>query len=102
MQVERDGIDRRGVRCRRRRPGPAERLRQQDDFINGLTISPDGKALYVLNYERGTVTKLRTSDMRTLQTISACSHPIGITYDRAPGRVWVACYTASIRVNDDR
>jgi len=67
-----------------------------------LTISPDGKALYVANYESGTVTKLRTSDMSTLQTISACFHPIGITYDRATRRVWVACYTGSIRVYDDR
>ncbi len=67
-----------------------------------MTISPDGKAVYVVNYESGT-TKLRTSDMTTpLQTISACSHPIGITYDRATRRVWVACYTRSIRVNDDR
>jgi DNA-binding beta-propeller fold protein YncE len=28
-----------------------------------LAIAPDGRALYVVNYESGTVTKLRTSDM---------------------------------------
>jgi YVTN family beta-propeller protein len=67
-----------------------------------LTIAPDGKAIYVVNYESGTITKLRTSDMSTLQTIDACFHPIGITYDRATRRVWVACYTGSIRVYDDR
>ncbi len=66
-----------------------------------LTISPDGKALYVVNYESGTITKLRSSDMSPLQTIDACFHPIGITYDRATHRVWVACYTGSIRVYDD-
>lgn len=66
-----------------------------------LTIAPDGKALYVVNYESGTVTKLRTSDMSTLQTIDACFHPIGIAYDRATRRVWVACYTGSIRVYND-
>jgi YVTN family beta-propeller protein len=66
-----------------------------------LTIAPDGKAIYVVNYESGTVTKLRTSDMSTLQTIDACFHPIGITYDRATRRVWVACYTGSIRVYND-
>jgi YVTN family beta-propeller protein len=66
-----------------------------------LTISSDGKALYVVNYESGTVTKLRASDMTTLQTIDACFHPIGITYDRATRRVWVACYTGSIRVYND-
>jgi hypothetical protein len=37
-----------------------------------------------------------------LQTVSACYHPIGITYDRAPRRVWVACCTGTIRVYDDR
>jgi len=40
--------------------------------------------------------------MKTLQTIDACYHPIGITYDEPTRRVWVACYTGSIRVYDDR
>ena len=67
-----------------------------------LVLAADGRALYVVNYESGTVTKLRTSDMRSLQTIDACYHPIGITYDRPTRRVWVACYTGTIRVYDDR
>jgi YVTN family beta-propeller protein len=67
-----------------------------------LALAADGKALYVVNYESGTITKLRTSDMKTLQTIDACYHPIGITYDRLTRRVWVACYTGTIRVYDDR
>jgi YVTN family beta-propeller protein len=66
-----------------------------------VALAADGKALYVVNYESGTVTKLRTSDMHTLQTVPACFHPIGITYDRATRRVWVACYTGSIRVYND-
>ena len=66
-----------------------------------MDISADGRSLYVVNYESGTVTKLRASDMRPLQTIDACYHPIGITYDRATKRVWVACYTGSIRVYND-
>jgi YVTN family beta-propeller protein len=67
-----------------------------------LALAADGRALYVVNYESGTITKLRTSDMKTLQTIEACHHPIGITYDEPTRRVWVACYTGSIRVYDDR
>jgi YVTN family beta-propeller protein len=67
-----------------------------------LALAADGRALYVVNYESGTVTKLRTSDMKELQTVGACYHPIGITYDRATRRVWVACYTGTIRVYDDR
>jgi YVTN family beta-propeller protein len=67
-----------------------------------LAIAADGRSLYVVNYESGTVSKVRTRDMSVLQTIPACYHPIGITYDRPTGRVWVACYTGSIRVYDDR
>jgi DNA-binding beta-propeller fold protein YncE len=67
-----------------------------------LALAADGRALYVVNYESGTVSKLRTSDMKELQTIDACYHPIGITYDRPTRRVWVACYTGTIRVYDDR
>jgi YVTN family beta-propeller protein len=66
-----------------------------------LALAADGRALYVVNYESGTVSKLRTSDMKTLQTINACYHPIGITDDSATRRVWVACYTGSIRVYSD-
>ena len=67
-----------------------------------LAIAADGRSLYVVNYESGTVSKLRTRDLKVLQTIPACYHPIGITYDRPTGRIWVACYTGSIRVYDDR
>jgi DNA-binding beta-propeller fold protein YncE len=67
-----------------------------------LALAADGRALYVVNYESGTVTKLRTSDMKALQTIDACYHPIGIAYDKPTRRVWVACYTGTIRVYDDR
>ena len=66
-----------------------------------LAVAADGRSLYVVNYESGTVSKLRTSDMSTLQTVDACYHPIGITYDRLTRRVWVACYTGSIRVYND-
>ena len=67
-----------------------------------LALAADGRALYVVNYGSGTVTKLRTSDMKPLQTLDACYHPIAITYDEPTSRVWVACYTGTIRVYDDR
>lgn len=66
-----------------------------------MAIAADGRSLYVVNYGSGTITKLRASDMSTLQTIDVCYHPIGITYDRITRRVWVACYTGSIRVYND-
>jgi DNA-binding beta-propeller fold protein YncE len=67
-----------------------------------LAIADDGKAIYIVNYESGTVSKLRTRDLEVLQTIPACYHPIGITYDATTQRVWVACYGGSILVFDDR
>jgi YVTN family beta-propeller protein len=67
-----------------------------------LAIAADGRSLYVVNYESRSVSKLRTSDLKVLQTIPACCHPIGITYDTPTSRIWVACYTGSIRVHDDR
>ena len=67
-----------------------------------LALAADGRSLYVVNYESGTITKLRTSDMTQVETVGACIHPIGITYDRTTRRVWVACYSGEIRVYDDR
>lgn len=67
-----------------------------------LARSADGTALYVVNYESGTVSKLNSRNMRVLQTINACVHPIGITYEPVTRRVWVACYTGEILVFDDR
>ena len=57
-------------------------------------------ALYVVNYESNSVTKLRASDMSALQTIGVPSHPIGITYEPLTHRVWVACYSGEILVFD--
>lgn len=67
-----------------------------------LAISPDGTALYVVNYKSGSVSKVRSRDMKVLQTRDACYHPIGITYDAPTRRVWVACYGGEILVFDDR
>jgi YVTN family beta-propeller protein len=63
-----------------------------------MAISSDGTALYVVNYDSNTVTKLRASDMSIVQTIGVGSHPIGITYEPATHRVWVACYSGEILV----
>ncbi len=67
-----------------------------------LAMSTDGRALYVVNYDSGTVTKLRARDLHVLQTVDACEHPIGITYDAHTARVWTACYSGEILVFNDR
>ena len=63
-----------------------------------LPISSDGSALFVVNFGSGTLSKVRTSDMTVIQNIKVCSEPIGVTYDSATSRTWVACYGGSIKV----
>jgi YVTN family beta-propeller protein len=67
-----------------------------------MAISPDGTALYVVNYDVGSMSKIRTEDMKVLQTVTTDAHPIGITYEPTTQTVWVACYGGSILVFDDK
>jgi YVTN family beta-propeller protein len=63
-----------------------------------LDISSDGSALFVVNFNGDTVSKIRTSDMKVLQTIKVCNEPIGVTYDSSTNYTWVACYGGSLKV----
>ena len=63
-----------------------------------MTISADGKYLFVVNYESGTMSKLDANTMADVQTVQTGYHPIGITYDRQTNDVWVANYTGSIMI----
>ena len=63
-----------------------------------LAVSGDGNTLFVVNFKSGTVTKLRAADLSKVQTIKVCKEPIGITYDNATNRTWVACYEGSVKV----
>jgi len=67
-----------------------------------LTISEDGTALFVVNFFSSTISKVRASDMKVIQTIKTCKEPIGITYDSPTTRTWVACYDGSIKVFDNK
>ena len=67
-----------------------------------LTISSDGSALFVVNFESDTVSKVRAADMKVLQTIKVCNEPIGITFDAPTLRTWVACYGGAIKVFDNK
>jgi DNA-binding beta-propeller fold protein YncE len=84
-----------------RRTGAVAKVRT-GSAPRSLAIAPDGRALYVVNYDSGTVSKVRARDLKVLQTLDACHHPIGITYDEPTRRVWVACYTGTIRIYRDR
>lgn len=63
-----------------------------------LAISADGSSLFVVNFRSGTLSKVRTSDMKVIQNIKVCVEPIGVTYDSETSRTWVACYGGSIKV----
>lgn len=56
--------------------------------------------LYVVNYESNSVSKVRPSDLKVVETVPTNRHPIGISYDPAEHRVWVACYSGCIHVLD--
>ncbi|HEY3142346.1 MAG TPA: YncE family protein [Acidimicrobiales bacterium] len=66
-----------------------------------MDISADGQSLYVVNYFSNTVSKVQTADLAVLQDVPVNSHPIGITYDRSTGRIWVACYSGTIEIFDE-
>ena len=67
-----------------------------------MVMSDDGFSLYVVNYESDTMVKVRTSDMQIIQTLKTGRHPVGITYDAQMRRVWVANYTGSLSIFEDK
>ena len=67
-----------------------------------MDISDDGTALYVVNYESDTMSKIRTSDLTVLQQFTTAHHPIGITYDSLNDEVWVSTYSGVIHVFAER
>lgn len=72
------------------------------EAARSLDISSDGTALFVVNFNSDTLSKVRTSDMKVLQTIKVCNEPIGVTYDSSTNRTWVACYGGSLKVFENK
>lgn len=68
------------------------------EAARSLDISSDGSALFVVNFNSDTVSKVRTSDMKVMQTLKVCNEPIGVTYDSSTNRTWVACYGGALKV----
>ena len=68
------------------------------EAARSLAISSDGLAIFVVNYKSNTISKVRTIDMKVLESIKTCNQPIGVTYDAPSGNIWVACYKGEIRV----
>ena len=63
-----------------------------------LAVSADGSTLFVVNFESDTMSTVRASDMKVLETIKVCNEPIGITYDVPTSNTWVACYKGQIKI----
>lgn len=67
-----------------------------------LDISTDGSALFVVNFFSNSISKVRTSDFKVLQTIKSCNEPIGVTFEPQQQRTWIACYGGSIKIYDNK
>ncbi len=68
-----------------------------------IVLAPDGRSLYVVNYESQTVTKVRTRDMLVIQRLKTAGvHPVGIDYDIKSRTIWVSCYRGTIERFADR
>jgi YVTN family beta-propeller protein len=63
-----------------------------------MAISPEGDALYVVNYQSGTMTVVSTATMKVTQRIFTPPHPIGVTFEPTLNQVWVACYSGLIKI----
>ncbi len=68
------------------------------EAARSLAISSDGLTMFVVNFKSNTMSKVRTIDMKVLETIRACAEPIGVTYDVPTGNTWVACYKGQIKI----
>ena len=66
-------------------------------------MSDDGKSLYVVDYYPGTLVKLRAERPQgRCRTKYLGYHPIGVTYDNATDKLWVAGYGGTVWVLKDR
>ncbi|NOQ75026.1 MAG: hypothetical protein GQ574_23640 [Crocinitomix sp.] len=66
-----------------------------------MTLSPDEKSLYVVNYFEDVFTKISTDSMLIEAVIPTSSKPIGICGNWADSEIWVACYSGKIEVFKD-
>jgi cell division protein FtsN len=67
-----------------------------------MVLTPEGNYLYVVNYLDNSLSKVRTRDMKRIETENTRAKPIGVTLDASRRRVWVACYTGSLMVFEDK
>lgn len=66
-----------------------------------MTLSPDEKSLYVVNYFDHLFTKIDTKNMAIEAEIKTAEKPIGICGNWIESEIWVACYSGKIEVFKD-
>lgn len=67
-----------------------------------MVFGRDERSLYVVHYSAARISKVNLDDFTLADAAATDSKPIGITYDARNNRVWVACYSGSILVFEDR
>ena len=67
-----------------------------------MAISSDGEALYVVNYDSNTMSKVLTDEFEEVQEVRTADKPIGITVDPNNANVWVSNYTGVLQIFEDR
>ncbi len=67
-----------------------------------MVFGRDERSLYVVHYSAARISKVSLDDFTLADAAITDSKPIGITYDARNNRVWVACYSGSILVFEDR
>ena len=66
-----------------------------------MTLTADGKFLYVVNYGENTFSKIKTDSLKVTNKIKTAANPIGIAVDEKKGEIWVACYVGEIDIFQD-
>lgn len=66
-----------------------------------MTLSPDEKSLYVVNYFDNVFTKINTDSMQIEAEVKTADKPIGICGNWKDAEIWVACYSGKIEVFKD-
>ncbi|MFN8076409.1 MAG: YncE family protein [Kineosporiaceae bacterium] len=64
-------------------------------------LSGDGSALFVVNYESSTITRLRASDLEVVETVATQRHTIALGYAAAASQLWVGQVDGTLDVYGD-
>ena len=67
-----------------------------------MAISDDGDALYIVNYNSDTISKVLTENMEEVQELPTADKPIGITIDPESSNVWVSSYSGVLEIYQDQ